>query len=401
MSSANSSSAIATSVGDSLNTAGFLSADLGEPINTNEIEKILTSLEKIDPQDRSVVLVRELAKARQELELAHKNWEGVYNENAERAREVAQNLEEIKQLKNRTKQLAIQSKDQIKTIQDIVVSFDTLRQEVLRGLQEFKNIDELKQVVSQIDAARQSLDEAKAKIDGEGTGLYQSIVGLKNEAQEHHDRTQEKLELSMAELESVMAEFAVEKQKLNDSASSVKEAVSAGEKLADRLKAVQQEVNERADQMKADIARVNKEYEELTNNFGKDKEQFYQLTADAINKADAIRSQFAEINKKMTGDRDTLQLLKADVEDIKQSFERDTLQQVEQLSQHYKEAMESWGDVKFNQRQIQNAQAGMKNWAIGLTIGTVLASGLSVAALLKPASEATPTGISNPPAQVR
>jgi hypothetical protein len=63
--------------------------------------------------------------------------------------------------------------------------------------------------------------------------------------------------------------------------------------------------------------------------------------------------------------------------------------------------MESWGDVKFNQRQIQNAQAGMKNWAIGLTIGTVLASGLSVAALLKPASEATPTGISNPPAQVR
>jgi chromosome segregation ATPase len=401
MSSTNSSSAIATSVGDSLNTAGFLSADLGEPIDTNEIEKILTSLEKIDPQDRSVVLVRELAKARQELELANKNWEGVYNENAERAREVAQNLEEIKQLKNRTKQLAVQSKDQIKTIQDIVGSFDTLRQEVLRGLQEFKNIEELKQVVSQIDVARQSLDEAKAKIDGEGTGLYQSIVGLKNEAQERHDRTQEKLDLSMIELESVMAEFAVEKQKLNDSASSVKEAVGAGEKLADRLKTVQQEVNERADLMKADIARVSKEYEELTNNFGKDKEQFYQLTADAINKADAIRSQFAEINKKMTGDRDMLQLLKADVEDIKQSFERDTLQQVEQLSQHYKEAMESWGDIKFNQRQIQSTQAGIKNWAIGLTVGTVLAGGLSIAALLKPASEATPSRISNPPAQVR
>jgi hypothetical protein len=121
---------------------------------------------------------------------------------------------------------------------------------------------------------------------------------------------------------------------------------------------------------------LQQNFSALTDSVQHEKQQFYQLTADTINKTDAMRSQFAEMAKQVTKDWEAIQSLQFKVEDLRDYFDNEGKQPITQLHQRYDELVSTWSDLKKKQVSIEKSQQNQQTWL------QILSAGLGITVLV-------------------
>jgi mRNA-degrading endonuclease YafQ of YafQ-DinJ toxin-antitoxin module len=125
--------------------------------------------------------------------------------------------------------------------------------------------------------------------------------------------------------------------------------------LHSSLQILQEGLNGKSSQLATDFT-------ELTESVQHEKQQFYQLTAEMINKTDAMRSQFAEITNQVDKDWKSIQSLQFKVDDLINTLDNESKQQNFQLNQRYDELVASWSDLKQRQARIDRFQQSQQFW---------------------------------------
>jgi DNA repair exonuclease SbcCD ATPase subunit len=344
------------------------SGDLSQVQGTEGIDHALAEIDAVDIKEKSQELLPELVRAKEQLSTAIAELRQVSTFNEEKANQVEYNFQQVSKLKLRTEQLAKYSKIQLKKIEDIIGGFETIRNDILRGIEQFGGYDNLKPILKEIGEANNSLVLAQQTLEKNQGTFYTSLKEIENNVIHHNQETENKLLKTYQDISGALVQLEANKQKINQLTGDITNHLNAVQKMRDDIIQLHGGIENKTVDLQQKIISITSGFNELSQTVKHEKQQFYQLTSETINKADAMRSQFAEIARQINQDRNIVQDMKKEIHDLRIAFDQEAIKQYERLNKSYEEIVESWGDVKLKQKTIESNQRAMQKWLKMITI---------------------------------
>jgi chromosome segregation ATPase len=293
-------------------------------------------------------LVQSIASAKNELTDIHRSSQ-------EQFQAIERGLSQTEQLQRRTEQLAKYSKLQVRQMQEVLHSFDGIKQNILAALDKFGSYQQLEPMLQNILTADLSLRQANEKLQAHESHLYQSLQTIQKQVESRSGTAEKNLLQGQAEFERLLETVRADRERTIALQTLVSQGFQESLQLHNSLTGLQKEFSENSEQLQMNFA-------DLADSVQHEKQQFYQLTADTINKTDAMRSQFAEMAKQVSKDWEAIQTLQFKFEDLRENVDGEGKQQVSQLHQRYEELVSTWSDVKKKQVNIEKSQQRQQTW---------------------------------------
>jgi chromosome segregation ATPase len=278
---------------------------------------------------------------------------------------IEHNVNQAQQLQQRTEQLAKYSKLQVRQMQEILQSFDGVRQSIATALDRFGNYQQLEPMLQQILAADLSLRQANEKLQAHQADLYESLQSIQRQVESRSSTAEQNLQQGQAEFASLLETIRTDRERTIALQTLVTQNFQESQLLHSSLTGLQKGLAENSEHLQ-------QKFLALSDSVQHEKQQFYQLTADTINKTDAMRSQFAEMAKQVTKDWQAIQSLQFKVEDLRDYFDNEGKQPITQLHQRYDELVSTWSDLKKKQVSIEKSQQNQQTWIRILSVGLVI-----------------------------
>lgn len=288
----------------------------------------------------------------------HRQLATVQQTNQEKFSALEQNFGHSEQLHQRTEQLAKYSKLQVRQLQEMLQSFELVRQEIVTSLDKFGSYDRIQPLVQQIQNAEQSLNQAN-----EGFQEIHQQVEQRGEAFE------QSFQQKQADLNKLLQAIREDRERVINIEQLVNSRLTHADRLHQDLTALKTDLEEKSTTVENNLTDINSNFASLAESVQHEKQQFYQLTAEMINKTDAMRSQFAEQAKQVSKYWEAIQSLQFRVDDLDDRVDSETQTQLQHLKQRHEEIISTWGDLKNKQKNIDRHHRTQQAWLQGLTVG--------------------------------
>jgi chromosome segregation ATPase len=296
---------------------------------------------------------------------------------------IEQGFGQAEQLQHRTEQLAKYSKLQVRQLQEMLDSFEQVRQEIVAALDKFGSYDQLAPLAQRIQGAEQSLNQANERLHIQHTDLFQSLQGIQQQVEQQGHSFEQSFQQKQADLKKLLLAIREDRERVIAMEQSIESRMAESDRLHQALLALQVGLEERSMVVKNNLTDMNSNFDSLSESVQHEKQQFYQLTAEMINKADAMRSQFAEQAKQVSKYWEAIQSLQFKVEDLDDRVDSQTQGQVQQLNQRYEEMVSTWGDLKKKQQGLDRYHRTQQSWLKFLTAGLGVSMLMLVVLLFK------------------
>ncbi len=331
-----------------------------------ELRSLLESMSPPTPEHRHEIMT-ESQQLVQSIEVAKTELIDVQHSNQLQIQSIEQRVNQAEQLQKRTEQLAKYSKLQVRQMQEMLQSFDGIRKTIVQSLDNFGRYEQLEPMLQKILAADLSLRQANEKLQAHQSDLYESLQAIQKQVEKRSNTAEQNLLQGQAEFEQLLNTIRADRERTIALQNLVTQNSQEAQQLHTSLLVLQKGLSENSE-------RLQQNFVELAESVQHEKQQFYQLTADTINKTDAMRSQFAEMAKQVSKDWEAIQTLQFKFEDLRENIDGEGKQQVSQLHQRYEELVSTWSDVKKKQTNIEKFQQRQQTWikllsgGLGLTI---------------------------------
>jgi chromosome segregation ATPase len=290
---------------------------------------------------------------------------------------------QAEQLQHRTEQLAKYSKLQVRQLQEMLESFEQVRQEIVAALDKFGSYDRIEPLVQKIQGAEQSLTQAHDRLHIQHTELYQSLQGIQQQVEHKSHTFEQSFQQKQADLKKLLLAIREDRERVIALEESVENRVVESDRLHQAMQALQVGLDEKSLVVKNNLTDMNSNFASLSESVQHEKQQFYQLTAEMINKTDAMRSQFAEQAKQVSKYWEAIQSLQFKVDDLDDRVDSQTQGQAQLLNQRYEEMASSWGDLKKKQQGLDRYHRTQQSWLKFLTAGLGVSMLMVVVLLFK------------------
>ncbi len=340
-----------------------------------ELRALLEGIAPATPENSHVIniesrnLVQSIAAAKNELT-------DIQQSNQAQVQAIERGVSQSQQLQQRTEQLAKYSKLQVRQMQEMLQSFDGIRQTIVQSLDNFGHYEQLEPMLQKVLAADLSLRQANEKLQAHQFGLYESLQAIQKQVEKRSNTAEQNLLQGQADFEQLLETIRADRERTIALQTLVTQNSQEAQQLHSSLLALQKSLSENSHQLQQNFA-------DLAESVQHEKQQFYQLTADTINKTDAMRSQFAEMAKQVSKDWEAIQTLQFKFEDLRENVDGEGKQQVSQLHQRYEELVSTWSDVKKKQVNIEKFQQRQQTWIKLLTGGLGCTILLLIGTLIK------------------
>jgi hypothetical protein len=292
-------------------------------IPANSIDRIQSQISTVEPVTHTQQLLQELNEARQQLVTAQTLLQLLNRRNQVQVDRVDANTQEVKQIKFHTQQLALYSKSQVEIVRELLDSFDRIRLEIVATLDRVGGYERIRELGGQLETAHQNLLSAtdtvtetlNARVAAERTAVDASLRSLQAEVSADRESAAAKLRQQQESVESLAQTIATDRLQTVTMSAKLTEIVG----LEDRLTSMHDRVVATAQTLQSKISQIERGFGELSQSVQSEKEQFYALTVETIEKADLIRSQLTQIANQIDDDRATISQLRGDIAAIHQS----------------------------------------------------------------------------------
>jgi DNA repair exonuclease SbcCD ATPase subunit len=340
-----------------------------------ELKALLEGITPANPENSHVIntasqnLMQSIATAKNELT-------NIQHLSQSQVEVIERGINQSQQLQQRTEQLARYSKLQVRKMQEILKYFEGVHQNIIQSLDNFGHYEQLEPMLQKIVAADVSLRKANEQLQAHQSGLYKSLQTIQQQVEKRSNTAEQNLLQSQAEFEQLLDTIRADRERTIALQTLVTGNSQEAQQLYSSLLSLQKELSEGSVQLQQNFA-------DLAESVQHEKQQFYQLTADTINKTDAMRSQFAEMAKQVSKDWEAIQALQFKLEDLQENVDGESKQQVSQLHQRYEELVSTWSDVKKKQVIIEKFQQRQQTWINLLAGGLVVTILLLIGTLVK------------------
>jgi hypothetical protein len=355
----------------------------GELEADRSIERHLAELAQIDPYSRGQRLIQELCITRERLAESQTELQSIQQHNRLQLDALERNLLEAKQLKFRIQQIARHSKNQLAKVQNLLLSIEQVRQEIITGLDSFGGYEHIRSILGQLEETRYALVIAHDRLKTGQESFYESLQAIKEESAARSLEAEQKLREYHDSIDGLVKSLAEDRQQIVAMAIDIARQVTEISELKSQIATMHGQMEEKSHTLHGKIQAITEGFTELSASVQTEKEQFYQLTAETIDKAEGMRSQFAEIAKQITRDRLSVEDLKTDIESVRKTLDSESIRELNLFAQRSKEMMSTWLDIQNRQKNLALRYGKISLWLWSLTFGMGVLIVLLVSILMR------------------
>jgi chromosome segregation ATPase len=359
---------------ESVSTATFSSADLAQVDVDQEINSLLALMSAPSSifSGSSSVSTTTDPKILQKITAAQQLLADIHQENQIKAAVIEQNIVQVQELRHRSEKLAKFNKLQVQQVQEGLKSFEQIRDEIVSVFHQVGGSEQIQPLLQQIIQAKDSLHLVQRQLQSHQTDVFRSLQQIQEQVENRSANSESFLQQHKSDLNNLLSSVQVDRQQLMAMQNTVAEQLQRSTELNNRLA-------EKSTLFQNSIADINNKFTSLSDSVQYEKQQFYQLTVETMDKADTSRSQFTEVTRQVGRNAETMKALKTEIKELRTAFEVDVKQEVSQLNSLYDEMLSTWNDTKRKQNNIDQHQRLFQNWLFSLTVAVaVMALGLLV-----------------------
>jgi uncharacterized phage infection (PIP) family protein YhgE len=346
------------------------------------ISETLATIAAAAPIAHSQQLLAELRATREQISLSHTQLQSLDRENRDRVDTVDTSLLEVKQLKFRTQQLARHSKNQIEKVREMLVSIEQVRTEVIAGLDKFGGHDEIQSMLAQLAETRHELVLAHDRLKTGQEAFYESLQAIGEQVAASSHDSEAKLRDYQESILHLTENISADRLKIAMMGAEMNLKFTELSDLGVNITTIHGQIVDKSQTVQTSITQIDREFGELSRSVQKEKQQFYELTAETIDKVEGLRSQFVDVVKQHGLALETIEQLKTEIESIRHNVSYEAEQQLDRFDRHYDENIATWGDLQARQKASTRDSRRFYNWLWLLTFAVGVVFVLLITVLL-------------------
>jgi chromosome segregation ATPase len=346
------------------------------------ISETLAIIAAATPIAQSQQLLAELHATREQLSLSHSQLQSLDRENRDRVDTIDTSLLEVKQLKFRTQQLARHSKNQIEKVREMLVSIEQVRTEVITGLDKFGGYEEIHSMLAQLAETRHELVLAHDRLKTGQEAFYESLRSIGEQVTANSHDSEAKLRDYQESILHLTENISADRLKIAMMSAEMNVQFKELSDINTNVTTIHGQIVDKSQTVQSSITQIDREFGELSRSVQKEKEQFYELTAETIDKVEGLRSKFVDISKQHGLALETIEQLKTEIESIRHNVSYEAEQQLDRFDRHYDENIATWGDLQVRQKASTRDISRFYNWLWLLTFAVGVVFILLITVLL-------------------
>jgi hypothetical protein len=359
----------------------------------DSITNIQSRISTVAPVTHAQQLLQELNDARQQLTTAQTLLQLLSRRNQAQVDRVDANTQAVKQIKFRTQQLARYSKSQVETVRESIDTFDRMRTEIVATLDKVGGYERIRGLGVQLATARQNLLTASdlltetlhERVTIDRAAFDESLRVIQREVTARSEDWAAKLRQQQESVESLAQTIATDRLQAVKLSAKLIEI----DGLGDRLTTMHDRVVETSQTLQSKISQIERGFGELSQSIQSEKEQFYELTVETIEKADLLRSQLTQIANQIETDRVMISQLQADICSIHQSIPIQIDRQLNSaLDVRDRELLTICDDLQARHHQgvVTIKRLSTWLWILSVAVGTISILSICIAVSFKRAA---------------
>jgi CRISPR/Cas system CSM-associated protein Csm2 small subunit len=340
----------------------------------DSISDTLAQIAAATPIAHSQQLLVELDRSREQLAISQAELESLHQRNQAQVDTVESSVLQVKQIKFRTQQLARHSQSQIQKVQHMLGSLEQIRQDVVTNLDKFGGYAEIHVMLVQLEDTRHTLTIAHDRLKTGQEAFYESLRAIQEQVSSQSQDTEQKLADYQQSLQGLVAAISADRDRIAVMGVEITLKLTELSGLSAEMTTLHGQIVAKSETLQGNITSIDRGFAELSQSVQKEKEQFYELTAETIDKAEVIRSQFSNIANQIGLDREAIEQLKTEVESVRYNAQLEAEHQLNHFDRQYNELMSTWGELQVRQKNLsrQTGRVALWLWILSVVVGIVL-----------------------------
>ncbi len=299
-------------------------------------------------------------KILQKMAAAQQLLTDVHFENQLRAAAIEENVVRVQELRHRSEKLAKFSKQQVQQAQQVLKSFEQIRQEIITALDGFGGYQQVQALLQQMGQADASLRQAQQELLTHQTDLYASLRQIQQQVEDRNDDAANLLQQHQSDLKVLLSEAEIDRQH-SISTSDGSGQLQPSAELHDQY----EQLASKAHLIKV-AKRVNKNSETIK-----------------ILQSEIAESHPLKVAKRVNKNSETIKILQSEITELHTSLNQGIRQDVSNLNSLYGEMTSTWSETRRKQGTVDQRQRLFQNWLITLSVAIVVLLGAILVQFLK------------------
>jgi hypothetical protein len=330
--------------------------------DTSSMAGILTQISTVEPVTHVQESIQALNASREQLTLAQSQLQILAQRNQTQVNRVDASVLEVKQIKFRIQQLAQYSKSQIEHAEQMLNSLSKIHIEITANLDKFGGYDEIRAMLAQLETTRYSLVLAHDRVTTGQETFYDSLRLIQSQVATRSDESEAKLRQYQESIQSLFQAISTDRLRIASMSVDISAKNNEVHSLSTQITTMHGQIVEKSQTLQAKVTRIERNFGELSQSVQQEKEQFYELTAESIEKADLVRSQLDEIVKQICDDRAIAAILATEIESVRIDATAQAERQLNNLEMRDFELNSLANNFKTDRKQRLITTNKLTNW---------------------------------------
>jgi hypothetical protein len=321
-------------------------------------------------------LHQDLITVSEQISTARAQLQSVHQRNQSQVDAVDASVLQVNKIKVRIKQLARYTKNQVEKVQETIGTIDGIRTEIITGLEKFGGYPEIAAMLTKLETIRAESIVAQDRLTDGQESFYESLRAIQEQAATQNNESVEKLRQYHELIQDLSQTTAADRLQIAEMSADLNVNLNQVHDLNLQIADVHAQVTDKSHALQIRIAEIDRGFTELSQSLQQDKEQFYELTAETIDRTDALRLQFADMSNQIRGDREAIADLQAEIESVSQTGgNRETEQQLDYFDLQLQELIDKY---EYQQKTQSSKAKKISRWLWGLSISVGVISVLLI-----------------------
>jgi uncharacterized phage infection (PIP) family protein YhgE len=328
------------------------------------------------------LLYRELSNIHQQIAIARQELQTLHQRNQSQVEAIDAHAERINRLKVRTQQLAYYTKNRVGKVQELIGTVDAIRTEIVTGLEKFGGYREIRSLLVELETSRAALVLADDRLSTGQETFYESLQAIEQRVTSHSNDSVDRLRRYQESIESLSQTISTDRLQMAEMNVDLSLKYAQIEEQSDRITQMHAQVTEKSQLIHRRVAEIDRGFTELAESVRLEKDQFYELTAETIDRTTAIRSQFSNIDREFSLDREAIAALQSELATLRESVDRANERQLDYFDVQFYELLADWNELSGNRQERSSDRRKILTWLWILTVAIGLTLAFSIYILL-------------------
>jgi predicted nucleic acid-binding Zn-ribbon protein len=345
--------------------------------DANSLADILTHISTTEPVTHTQQLLQELNTARSQLKIAGTELQILHQRNQVQVDLVDANTLQVKQLKFRTQQLAQHSQKRVEAVRQMLGSITQIRTEIVTNLNKFGGYEEIVGMLVQLEAARYALVIAHDRVTTGQEAFYDSLQAIQVQVAARSHESEQKMQRYQELIQTLWQTISTDRLRVAGMSVELSTKIDDLNGLSTQITTMHGQIVDKSQTLQSKIEQIDRAFVELSTSVREEKDQFYALTVETIEKADTIGSQLVQLIQQINSDRVKLAEIEAAVAAMHQNASQVAERQLASFELHDRELISLASNFQIDRKQHLLTVRKLTTWLWILSVAVGMLSLLS------------------------